>query len=76
MKRLDEILYNMNRDITQSYGMENAVLKITLTHEAFDKMVFDMAKNDKYSARYSPAWMNDFEVFGVRIEARSKESKP
>lgn len=71
--RLDEILYQMNQEIEKAYGIRNAVIKITLTHEAFDKMVFDMAKHSEYSAHYTPAWMNDFGIFGVRIEARKRK---
>lgn len=71
MKRIDEILFNMWKEIEANYGMQNSVLKITVTHELFDKMVFSMAETKKYSAHYTPSWMNDFNICGVRIEARA-----
>lgn len=73
MKRIDQILHEMNLQIEESYNLKGAVLKITMTHEAFDTMVLEMAKNNKYSAYYTPSYMNDFVICGVRIEARSKK---
>jgi 2-keto-3-deoxy-L-rhamnonate aldolase RhmA len=73
-KRIDQILYEMNQQIELHYNIRNPLIKITITHEAFDSMVLDMAEHTKYSAKYTPAWMNDFEIFGVRIEARNKPS--
>lgn len=72
MKRIDEILYKMCTEIEANYGLRNAVKKITISHEAFDRMVFDMAKQTPYSARVTPASMNDFEICGIRIEARGR----
>lgn len=70
--RIDEILYKMNIEIEKEYNLSEPVIEITLTHEAFDKMVIDMAKFNKNESRYSPSWMNDFKIFNVRIKARKR----
>ena len=73
MKRIDEILYEAIKDINQTYGLgKQPLLKITVSHETFDNMVLDMTKITKYSSRISPSSCNDFEILGVRIEAREK----
>lgn len=73
-KRIDEILWQAVCEIDQQYGMRDHVFKITVSHELFDAMVFDMASNKLGHAAFVPSSMNDFTLCGVRVEARSKPS--
>lgn len=72
MKRIDEILHDLVREIEMNYGISDAVQKITVSHDAFDKMVLDMVDINKYTRQYLPSKVNDFEIYGVRIQARKK----
>lgn len=73
MKRIDELLFELNNKIRINYNIKDPLIKITLTHEAFDKMLIEMSSINRYESSFSPAWMNDFKIFGVRVEARKRK---
>lgn len=72
LKRIDQILWEMASALEATYGLKG-VHKITVSHELFDAMVFDMAKHTQYKAYFRPSSMNDLEICGIRLEARTKK---
>jgi len=73
---IDEIIYRFRNDLISYFGKDDGLLKITLTHELFDQVMLDLFRKEqgypnKFS--YSPSAMNDFVIYGVRLEARAKE---
>lgn len=72
--KIDQILHELNQKIAVEYGVENAIHKITMSHEAFDNIIIDFFRENKYStkSRIQPSSCNDVEIVGIRLEARPK----
>jgi len=70
---IEEALHNFIRELTTEYGVKDPIIKIALSHEAFDAVMLAACKSDLYKYSYRPSNCNDFRIFDVPIVARRKD---
>lgn len=70
---IDQMLAEFLLSLEKEYGVKNPITKISFSHEAFDRIMYDLSSKSNYRIRYSD--INDCNLLGVRIEARAKEEK-
>jgi hypothetical protein len=70
---LDILILEFQAQIKRWYGIEEPLIKVTFSHEAFDALITEMYTNkNRQHISFTPAKMNDFLVLGVRVEARKR----
>lgn len=73
--KIDEIIFKLNYEIEKHYGLNQAVHTVIMNHEAFDQTITSLWESANYKDSFTPSGINDFTITGVRILARSAESK-
>lgn len=71
-KDFERALIQFQHEIEKKYGVRDAVIKIALSHEAMNAVIYDLAARDKYSFRMCD--MGEFKICGVQILARSRDT--
>lgn len=68
---LDYLIMKFQHEIEEHYGVKDALTRIDLNHEAFNRMIIaNMELTSNY--RFRPSNISDLTCYGVRVNARER----